>query len=629
MKWGKNMKKRKRKPINVIKITPENYGFIKAICSKSGYSFHELYYVNANRYFTCIQVFDFMDNSTLGCLNGIIELSDTLVMMDISHLDKADYDEVMEKNIKSAGNEQEDSRKFMKFFRAKEQMNNLMVFNNYVDNTKDSIKLLTLRIYLFDKTKEALQDRFDIMINKLYRMKLTENYIQTNHLEADVKALTQFDNPIKKMVCGETIADFMAHSGVNIVDKNCALLGITTNGLYAPNYFSLKNSSFSTLIIGSMGSGKSACIKKVEKNRIMKGNHISYIFDIHGEYADFANQMEIPSVGISEKESINFFQMFYVEEEDGMIRRVDITNKIDEVTATFSEFNNLNRHDNATLIMQFEKLIRSFYEKYLDKNIEELTNGDWFTLSDIMQEFEQQANAKKRYKTIEESDLYVLELCLDKMIHEYGYLFDRKTTIDFDLNKSIRFDVSFLRNNPNKSLKSAYINLLLNYVSFGAYLNMKTNNRLMREQNIKIYELSEPLQTLNILIDETMEYADYAFLEKVNGIHKFLRKAYASFTFIIHGTSDFVKALSERGDLYSQLFSLCTNKIIGKIDGDSATKLIELIPEFSKQDEKIVTGFRKGANGERSFLVVDDQKRKTRITTLISRFERSFFGGGA
>lgn len=621
--------KKRIKQMNVIKITPENYGFIKAVCSKSGYSFHELYYVNANRYFTCVQVFDYMDSSTLGCLNHIIESSNTLVTMDIRHLDKVDYDDIMEKNIKSTGNEQEDSKKYMNFIRAKEKMNDLMEFNNYVDATKDTVKLLTMRIYLFDKTKETLQDRVDIMMNRLYRMKLTKNYIQTNNLEADVKALTQFDNPIKKMVCGETIADFMAHSGVNIVDKNCTLLGVTSNGLYAPNYFSLKNNSFSVLIIGSMGSGKSACIKKVEKNRLLKGNHISYIFDIHGEYVDYGNLMEMSSVGISEKESINFFQMFYVEEEDGVIRRVDITNKIDEVTATFSEFNNLNRHDNATLIMQFEKLVRSFYERYLDRNIEELMSDDWFTLSDLMKEFQTQNKANKRYKMKEENDLYVLELCLDKMIHEYGYLFDRKTTINFDLNQSIRFDVSFLRNNPNKALKSAYINLLLNYVSFGAYLNMKTNNRLMKERNIKIYELTEPLQTLNILIDETMEYADYAFLEKINAIHKFLRKAYASFTFVIHGTADFVKALADRGDLYSQLFSLCPNKIIGKIDGDSATKLIDLIPEFTERDKNIVTGFRKGAKGERSFLVVDDQKRKTKMTTIISKYERNYFGGGA
>ena len=91
---------KKRKPKNVIRITPENYGFIKAICSKSGYSFHELYYINANRYFTCIQVFDFMDNSRIGCLNSLIGLSNTLVTMDIQHLDRADYDELMEKKRK-------------------------------------------------------------------------------------------------------------------------------------------------------------------------------------------------------------------------------------------------------------------------------------------------------------------------------------------------------------------------------------------------------------------------------------------------------------------------------------------------------------------------------------------------
>ena len=33
-------------------------------------------------------------------------------------------------------------------------------------------------------------------------------------------------------------------------------------------------------------------------------------------------------------------------------------------------------------------------------------------------------------------------------------------------------------------------------------------------------------------------------------------------------------------------------------------------------------------NGERSFMVVDDQKRKTIITSLITKYEQSFFGGG-
>ena len=32
------MKIKKKKPLSVIKITEENYDFVKAICSKSGYS---------------------------------------------------------------------------------------------------------------------------------------------------------------------------------------------------------------------------------------------------------------------------------------------------------------------------------------------------------------------------------------------------------------------------------------------------------------------------------------------------------------------------------------------------------------------------------------------------------------
>ncbi len=621
------MKVKKKKPLSAIKITEENYDFVKAICSKSGYSFHELYYINANHYFTCLQVFDFMENSEFGCLNSIIGMNNIMVTMDVDNVEMTAFDDLMEKNIKSTNNEEEDSHKVMKFARARQRMDELLRFSRYVDGSKDSVKLLTLRIYVFDKTLEALQDRLDILTNKLYGLKLTGNYIQTNNLSQDVKALTRFDNPVKKMVCGETITDFMARSEVNIVDQNACLLGITTNGLYAPNYYSFKNASYSKILIGTMGSGKSAMVKKIEKNDLLKSGHISYIFDIHGEYADYCNEMEIPTVGIDEKQSINFFQMFYVENEDGIIREIDKTNKMAEVTETFIQFNDLNRQKDKTLIMQFEKLIRSFYDGYMEKNIEELTNDDWFTLGDIVKEFKHKTN-KRSYKRVEESDLYVLELCLDKMLQEYGYLFDQKTTVDFDLNHSIRFDVSFLRNNTNVSLKSAYINLLLGYVSYGAFLNMKTNVRLMKEKDVKPYELSEPLQSLNIIIDETMEYANATFLKKVNALQKFLRKAYASFTFVIHDTNDTEKSLENNGDLLSQLFSLCSTKIIGKVDGKSAQKLVEIIPELSDQDAGIITSFKKGMNGERSFMVVDDQKRKTIITSLITKYEQSFFGGG-
>ena len=64
------------------------------------------------------------------------------------------------------------------------------------------------------------------------------------------------------------------------------------------------------------------------------------------------------------------------------------------------------------------------------------------------------------------------------------------------------------------------------------------------------------------------------------------------------------------------------------MDGKSAQKLVEIIPELSDQDAGIITSFKKGMNGERSFMVVDDQKRKTIITSLITKYEQSFFGGG-
>lgn len=610
--------------MNKIRVNRDNIQLLQNVTSKSGYTFHELYYVNGNQYVTCLQIFDFMEDSKNGFLNSIINLENTLVTIDFSHLSQSEYEEKFEKILKKHENTQESARKYINFKKARKYQQSMNEFDSYIEATKDSVKYLTLRVYVYDSSLEKLQDRLDLVINRLSTIKL-KGYVQTNDLETDVKALTSFSNPVKQMVSSSTIAECLYRSEINVVDDGVCLIGYTANGLYAPNIFSFKNYSYNKAFIGGMGAGKSALVKSVHESMYLRGNHISYIFDIHGEYRDIANQHGISIIGINEDHHINLMQIFYVNAEDGIIRKNDIQTKISTIVATFDSFTGYGRKQTLDFL---SILLDEFYEKYENKHLNEIKNEDWLLLEEVLKEAEKKYE-EKGSNSEETKDLYNILTGLKKMVHNYGYIFNCKTNMNLDLNQSLVFDISFIQLSDDEKLMASYTSLLLDYVSYGVYLNLLKNERLMREKGVKPYELDMPMQTLEVVIDEFMKYAkDRGFLEKVLAIIKFMRKAYSGFSFVIHATNDTEKDMENNGDLLSQVFELCTNKFIGITEGKSLQTLPKLISGLNENDMRIVSGFRKGEKGERSFFVIDDQKRKIVMTSIVTPYQRKYFGGG-
>ncbi|MFR1296294.1 MAG: hypothetical protein ACLSBH_13155 [Coprobacillus cateniformis] len=78
-----------------------------------------------------------------------------------------------------------------------------------------------------------------------------------------------------------------------------------------------------------------------------------------------------------------------------------------------------------------------------------------------------------------------------------------------------------------------------------------------------------------------------------------------------------------------QIFSLCTNKFVGMTDGASLNDLPNIVKGMNATDVEIVSTFKKGQHGERKFLVIDDQREKYYITSIVNNFQKQYFGGGA
>lgn len=627
-KKEKKDKSSKRTGIRMIRIDHTNIDFLKKICSKSGYGWHEMYYLNANKYYTCLRIHEFPEQSSIKMINELNNIENVMVTVDGENISPVDYDKKIEKVINKEYDKQDETKKITSFRRSSENIKELMQFDKYIVDSKETVKEITVRIYVFGNTYEELQDRVQRLDNVLRRKKM-RGYIHTNDMTSDVKALTSFDNAEKTMVASSTVAEMMMRSEINMVDDNMGLIGYTNNGLFAPNPFLFSFTSYCKAFLGKTGSGKSALFKRMFECLYIRGNHIQYIFDIHGEYKDICKKLGISIVSISEKNYINYSQIFYTENSNGIISEVDIINKISSMTSIFISVNSLNLNRDNTIIKQYKKFLRDALLPYIGKSINELSNDDWFTLDTILNNIKADQEVERIRYEKEKEDIYTLMLCLEEMIHEYGVLFNHKTNMNFDLENSLCFDFSFLLNNDNKIIKTAYVELFLNYVSYGFYLNKKRNEEEMKKRKIDLSELVEPLFTLDCAIDEFMTFAvSRSFLERCVDLIKYARKAYCGFSFMIHTTSDLTKGYENNGDLLVEIFGLSVHKYIGEIDGTSLDTLKSLVPCLNERDLLIISKFKKGADGARSFMAIINDAIKIPFNSIVTPFQSSYYGGG-
>lgn len=614
---------------NSIIINKMNYDVLKRITSHSLYSWHELYYIHANKYCTCLQLFDFPEESYVDMLGSILNDKDVYMTIDCEHMSRVEFETTFERIINRNSEDAQDSRKYMTSKRKIEEIKSINAFDHYIEKSNEEVKKITIRIYISAVSLDKLQKKLDDLITLLVSKKM-KGYIQTNDLESDVKALTDIVNPVQKMVASSTVSDILFKSEVSKVDFHGSLIGYTENGLYCPDIFSFRNYSYNYMLLGGMGAGKSAFLKAFEEGYYCLGNHILHMFDIHGEYKEYGKKLGIPIVSIDDSNTVNVCQMFYTFHDDGVIRETDISSKIAVIVETFKSSADEKRKN---VIDHFEKEFLDFYrKKVLNKNIHDMNNSDWFVMGDVYEEIEAKWRSGQ-YENQALNDIYELRLSFGNMLDKYGYIYNQKTNMNFDLEKSLIFDISYFDKSQDEKIKRAYVSLLTDYVSMAVRINLEKNNKKMKEDGVFSYQMKRPYYTYRLVIDETLDYAnDSGFLLKMIDLLKYMRKAYAGAGFVIHTydeTRRKVQAGADEESYLGQIFSLCTNKFVGMTDDNSLNELPSVVKAMNKRDIEIVSTFKKGLHDERRFLVIDDQKRKYYITSIVNTFQREYFGGGA
>lgn len=630
----KKKQKREKEHNNKINVSKKNFDFLDKIISRSGYVWHENYCLNGNQYVSCLQICDYMKSSYPNFLNYVMDMPFTQVMMDFEEIERDEFSNRTNKVMKKENDNANDTKHFSEFAESEDNKAFMSAFLNELKNTDNKAKLMTIRVYVSAPSLKELQER-----TNLIDMFLTDNemygYIKFNNLKSDMRALTSFNNPVKKMVSSETCSDFCQRSIVNYIDSNSTVLGRTRYGVFAPNIYKFGLvPSRNVMVIGGMGAGKSALIKKLLNGYLCKGmlndSFVLQLFDIHHEYDDFCHEFKIPILSVNENNNVNLCQIFYVinNSNDDIIRRNDIATKISVIVSTFDGVTNYGRKETLDALTN---LLTEFYEPYVDHHLNEYKNDDWLLLEKVKAKVIE-VRKNKELRESDDKDYHDILLGLEKMCGTYGHLFNRHTNMNFNLSKSFCIDVSFLEGNEDKNVKSGYISLMQDYLSQAMRINLEKNERMMKEQNVTAHDLNEPLCTHIVLIDETMQFASKSFVNTCSSQSKYQRKAYSGTIYVIHSSSDVEnKDNIEMHDISSvkELFKLSPHKFIGITDGESILDMKEkkMLTGITNADVEIISNFTMGSDESRPFVYLNSANEKIYFNSILTNYQKKYFKG--
>ena len=614
-----------------ILINRENIKDLETIISKSGVSFHETYYVSANRYWTCYEIHEFSPSHTKPFMfDKLNAFPDSILSIDYSHIAKNDYNASADKIINKSDESINESKKFSNFLDNSEVMKQNIDFYRHIRETGQSVKKISVRIYLYADTLEQLEKQ-KVKLLDLFKDIEIKGYIQINDLMSYYKGLTKFTNTVKTMVASENLTDMIMFKELNKINPLSSPIGITVKGVYCPDYFNFENSSYSIAVMGATGSGKSAITKLILEDMILKDD-IVQILDIHHEYDLIAKKYGLANPQINENTNINLCQIYSLSDlKKGVISDVDIMTKISLITTTIAELNEINMKQEFTMMNLFHDLVYDQLVKYKGKALNQIKNDEWCVLSDVY-DYLLEKKENKAFENEALQDVYKLEGILKKTIKGFGFLYNNKTNIEVDLNQSIVFDISFLKSEQSASIKGSYLTLMADFLSKAMNLNEQYNQLQEQEQNISLsrHERARPFRCLMQIFDEFGQYLDNRpFLKQIELSVMLGRKSYAGIMIIMHTTENILKSAEQNGDLITSIFNLCVNKILGNVDGTAVEKLPTLVNCVNTRDCVQLSQLTKGKNGEREFLIVDSSNVKYWVTSIVTNSQKKYFKGGA
>lgn len=580
-----------------------------------GITFKDVKYITTGSgYEGCIHIYKFPENIDTYWMAKVCNINGTVALVDISTDNMSEVKKNLNKSMKEQVGRRIGARDFAELYDADKRLDEMKRMYDEIKSYNEVIKLVHIRIFLADRSFEALEKKIKNIMDKLETDSGFLTTIYLNESKSEYKSMTRSYKKQKEEMFfpkGQSLtATGVAHGDPfhfsSLDDETGEFLGTTPCGGNVLLDIFQKTSTrlyYNFLAIGEMGSGKSTLLKKQFKSNAIKGNYVR-TFDISGEFTILTKTLGGKVIKLDGSEGIlNPLEILKAGDDEN----ISFTRHISKVS-TFYKFL-VGGSVDAEEIAEFEDVLKQLYSNFGlwsddRRNIQctGLPAASYPTFTDYLnfltESMEEMQNEK--YSHLEEQVVVKTLLLRDKIrkvikniVDTYGTLFDGHTSIDNILDEQIvTFDISTL-----KELKDEVFDaMIINIISL-CWDNCVTNGKLMlnmlREGKIKLWDVTRFL----ILIDESHRWLNAKKTHALDLVSVYLREARKYFggiglasqraaDYVPEGSdSDAVNKLKNIFELtqYKFVFRQSSNakKLLYQIfDGELTGTQIEKIPKL-------------------------------------------------
>ena len=580
-----------------------------------GITFKDVKYITTGSgYEGCIHIYRFPENIDTYWMAKVCNINGTVALVDISTDNMSEVKKNLNKSMKEQAGRRSGARDFAELYDAEKRLDEMKRMYDEINSYNEVIKLVHIRIFLADRSFEALEKKIKNIMDKLETDSGFLTTIYLNESKSEYKSMTRSYKKQKEEMFfpkGQSLtATGIAHGDPfhfsSLDDETGEFLGTTPCGGNVLLDIFQKTSTrlyYNFLAIGEMGSGKSTLLKKQFKSNAIKGNYVR-TFDISGEFTILTKTLGGKVIKLDGSEGIlNPLEILKAGDNEN----ISFTRHISKVS-TFYKFL-VGGSVDAEEIAEFEDVLKQLYSSFGlwsddRRNIQctglPATSYPTFTdylnfLTESMKEMQE-----GKYSHIEEQVIVNTLLLRDKIrkvikniVDTYGSLFDGHTSIDNILDEQIvTFDISTLKELKNEVFDA----MIINIISL-CWDNCVTNGKLMlnmlREGKIKLWDVTRFL----ILIDESHRWLNAKKTHALDLVSVYLREARKYFggiglasqraaDYVPEGSdSDAVNKLKNIFELtqYKFVFRQSSNakKLLYQIfDGELTGTQIEKIPKL-------------------------------------------------
>jgi len=617
MKIIENLKEKfnsiKKKESNHFKNSDFDLEFISKIQPAGNIIFKENYVKKGDGFETCVEIYDYPETVRNFWLRTITNsnVENLIVTIDISTMNNEIVDKVLEENLKENRYRKNNERNITDRLKSNTDYQKSILLHDKLYSNSINIKLVKIRIFLFDKSLKNLESEVVKLLNYL-NGKSFKASIFLNELEYEYKSIYHpfkyqansfYNKRNGKEITSETLGAGLDYNFSYLHDENGLIYGTTKGGGYVIFNPFLKNEqrkSYNGVLIGKMGSGKSTFLKKLALNNYILGTKIR-CFDASGEFKYLVKKSNGKMINLNNPNNIiNPLQIYKSSLNNSSDEDIEenFDNETDnEIRAKFYQnhlskfqifFRYLSPNLDETYFDELSILLDDFYKKInfykitngekIFINITELNSNEYPILSDFLTYINTIYNDET--DNLRKERLNVLELKLKTIVNVYGMLFNGYSTIDIQEENLVVFNIKELATLPNNIFSAVIFNILnilwqemINNVDISKYGNnikdVKLNNYLVI--------IDEAHRILNDDLDnKTIKF----FIDFEREARKYLGSIWLSY----HTIDDAVKNDNVKKEI-NKIFNLSQYKVIFEQDIQLKEKLMSVFKDSITETE--------------------------------------------